>query len=443
MFSRFFVLVSIVVILTCGCTGEVRTPILETSTKIPTSTSELIHLPVFTSTVEASPTTFPSETHQSSPTSTPTETATPFFSGPFLPVIPGIPFPNGVLSILGEHPDGQLLLESEGQIISLYGGSWEIYLPEFQGEPLGVDSEGRFWILDPEENRISSWDGIRWHDYTESDGWLSTGERIWSKTQLVTDQLGQIWFVINDQLWVFADEQWVQVSLSDYGVSHPLESDEGLLPSIMLSFVKVLNELWLGTCYWTGSGPIGGGGVLRFDGVIWRQVDTLVSSGCTEAIVEDHAGNVWIGLNGNLMYLDQQDRTWMELGLPASPFGDSSRFFGIHEITFDPENNPWAEFLLCGGAGCGFGPILYRFQNGTWVEIIREGFQYDRQMVFDNSGTPWLFTPAGIFNVTNNDLEDVIELAVNPRSIFEDTRGGVWFLVEDNEYPLWYLPPDI
>jgi len=430
-----------VVILTCGCTGEVRAPTLETSTDTPTSTTEPPHLPAFTSTIEASPTTFSSETPQPSTTPTPTDTTTPFFSGPFRPVTLDESFPDVILSILGEHPDGLLLLEPEGQVISLKGGSWAIYLPEFQGEPLGVDSEGRFWVFDQEENRISSWDGISWHHYTESDGWSSTGEHIWSKTQLVTDQIGQVWFVINDQLWVFAGEQWAQVSLSDYGVSHPLESNEGILPSIKLSYVKGLNELWLGTCYWTGSGPIGGGGVLRYDGVTWHPVDPLVSSGCTETIEEDHAGDVWVGLNESIMYLDLQDRTWMELRPPASPFGDNSRFFGVREITFDPENNPWAEFLLCGGAGCGFGPILYRFQNGSWVEIIREGFQYYRQVVFDSSGNPWLFTPAGIFNVTNNDLDDVIELAVDPRSIFKDARGGVWFLVEDNEYPLWFLPP--
>ncbi len=442
MIGKILITVSILVIFTYGCSEGASVPILETETNTSTSTTEPTHSPTFTRTIEASPTPLPTKTLSPSQTPTQIATTTPFTARPFQPFIPDKPLPKDVLSILGELPDGTLLLMTESQVIMLKGDTWEVYLPEFQGVVVGLDSFGNIWVINQEESRISSWDGTKWDHYTESDGWLSAGEDIWSKTQLVSDQSGQVWLVINNQLRVFDGVRWLQVSLANYEISHPLESDEGLLPSLRLTLLKGLNELWLGSCYWTGGGPIGGGGVLRYDGVSWHPVGEVFSSGCTEAIAEDHAGDVWIGLNGSLWHLDPQDNTWTELGPPPSPFGENSRFFGIPEITFDPQGNPWAEFLLCGGAGCGFGPILYRFENGTWVEIIREGFQYYRHVVFDNSGIPWLFMPAGIFNLAGNDLETKIDLQINPLSIFKDSTGRVWFLVEKNENPLWVLPTD-
>jgi hypothetical protein len=80
---------------------------------------------------------------------------------------------------------------------------------------------------------------------------------------------------------------------------------------------------------------------------------------------------------------------------------------------------------------------LYRFQNGSWHDIVGEEFQYQRQMVFDGLGTARLFTPVGIFEVIENSLELFVELKVNPHSIIEGSSGQVWFLVEDHEHPLW------
>jgi hypothetical protein len=439
MKSRLGNMVSIVVIFTCGCNGGARPLLQESPADVSTATLEILPLPSLTITLEASPTSIPSKTFKPrhTPTTTSTYTPTPFASGPFQPLIPDVPFPHEILSILAVQPDESLWLETEQEVLIFQDGVWEVYLPEVPGELVGIDSEGRIWVINPDESKISSWDGTGWSHYTESDGWVVRGQSVWSKNQLVTDQLGQEWFVINNELWVFDGKRFIKGSLADFGVIHPLEIDEGLMPTLTIVFLEKINELWLGSCYWTGSGPIGGGGVLRYDGVTWHPVDSLVSSGCTEAIVEDHAGDVWIGLDGSLWHLDPQVETWSEFESPSPPFDGNTFFNNIPEITFDPEDNPWAEFLVCGGAGCGHGPYLYRFQNGLWHGIVGEEFQYQRQMVYDNLGTAWLFTPGGIFEVIENSLELAAELKVNPHSIVEGSSGQVWFLVEDNEHPLW------
>jgi hypothetical protein len=375
----------------------------------------------------------------STPAPSPFPTSTSLPPGPFKPVHSQKELPPDLISILYASDDGTVWLQTEHQIIVLRGNNWEIALDDIPGEILGIDESGLSWTLNSDGSSISSWDGKLWNTYSEESGWNAIGESSFIKDGPITDQFGQLWIVTSEDLRVFDGHRWRRFIPKDLGLSHPLELDEGVLPNIHLKYLQITQELWLGSCNWTGAGPIGGQGVLRYDGRSWQGINEATSSGCTEVIVEDREGRTWFGLDGDVWRYDPNTGTQNKFVGPPSPFEDSGFFAGVRAIALDAENIPWTDFLFCGGGGCGFGTILYHYENGEWIEIIQEDFNY-HELVFDQSGGPWLLTPGGIFEIVGNQLELFLELPIDPNSVVKSRGGQVWFLVKFGDVrQLWSL----
>lgn len=359
--------------------------------------------------------------------------------GPFQPVQLEAGLPSDLLRILHISEEGALWLQTEQEVILLRDREWEVALSDLSGDIVGVDSNGLLWVLDEDGASISSWDGDTWSSYTEEAGWSPLSEYSFIKDPPVMDQLGQVWLVTTEGLRMFDGQHWRRISPQDIGLSHPREAEEGLTPDINLKFLEGQQELWMGVCNWTGAGPIGGDGVLRFDGSSWRRVHNKLSSGCTEVIVEDAEGKVWIGLDGDVWRYDPVSGILDPFTQPPSPFNGGGFFGGVGDLIVDYEGFPWADLLFCGGAGCGFGTILYHFDQGAWVEVIQEDFRL-HDLVIDQAGRPWLLTPGGIYEVKDNQPTLFLSLPINPASIHEGPFGQVWFFVVDKEKSeLWYL----
>jgi len=377
----------------------------------------------------------PSETPFPTPSPTTESRAVPGFQEVHI----NVDLPQEKLSILQISADGTLWMGTEHDILKLKDETWDTYLHLIPGQLVGVDKGGRVWVVDQDGMYISVWSGEMWTDYTFEDGWAPLQEFAQVRSRPVMDQHGQIWLSTDQDLRVFNGTSWEIYTHTDLGTSHPLEAEEGLLPSLSLKFMPGINELWMGSCNWTGAGPIGGQGVLRFNGIDWEQVNPKLSSGCTTTITEDNQGNIWIGLDGNIWRYEPATANLTEFEAPPSPFEGGGKFGEVDEITFDHENNPWAEFLFCGGAGCGFGPILYRHQNGEWLQATMD-FQYQRKLIFDSDGNPWLLTSAGIFDLSKNELTQVAELQLDPSTVTTNESGRVWFIViNDDQNQLWTL----
>lgn len=433
MLHRLLTAIFFLALFLSACAGEALSPTPDELKEVPAATLRPTKTAKPSSTPEFSPTPDPTNT----PEPNPTPTSTPISLGPFYPVELSEDLPQDLSAILYISPEGKLWLETGEGILTLQDDTWEVYLPNIPGELVGVDHTGRVWVIDETGSSISSWDGSSWTVYSEEDGWEPLKEYSYVRSRPATDHLGQVWLVTDSDLRLFDGQSWSLFTPEDLGVAHPLDTQN---ESLVLNpkYIESNNELWLGTCLWTGAGPIGGQGVLRYDGRSWRKIDAQISSGCTKAIQEDNDGKIWIGLDGDLWRYDPSTGELTLFESPASPFEGSSFFNGVGEITLDAGNNPWAEFLLCGGGGCGFGMILYRHDDGSWVQIVAEELQGYRKLVFDGSGTPWLLTFAGIYRVKDNELEHTAALKIMINSGTQDSQGRVWFIVEDDDYnELW------
>jgi hypothetical protein len=428
IFFRLAVLF-VLAFLSSACGGASPTSVFDNLTDTPSASVSITHTPNTITLVRP----------RSTPGPSPFPTSTSLPPGPFKPVHSQWELPPDLISILYASDDGTVWLQTEHQIIILRVNNWEIALDDIPGEILGIDESGLIWTLNSDGRSISSWDGELWNTYSEESGWNAIGESSFIKDGPITDQFGQLWMVTSEDLRVFDGHRWTRFTPKDLGLSHPLELEEEVLPDMHLRNLKGSQELWLGSCNWTGAGPIGGQGVLRYDGRSWRGINVTTSSGCAEVIVEDREGRTWFGLDGDVWRYDPNTDTQIKFAAPPSPFEGSGFFAGVRAIVLDAENNPWADFLFCGGGGCGFGTILYHYENGEWIEIIQEDFHY-HELVFDQSGAPWLLTPGGVFEIVDNQLELFLELPIDPNSVVKSRGGQVWFLVQFGDVrQLWSL----
>lgn len=362
---------------------------------------------------------------------------------PFQPVHTEKELPPDLISILHASDDGAVWLLNQHDILILKDNTWEVTLADVPGNVLGVDQTGIVWVLDQDGGSISSWNGNQWREYSEESGWTELSEYSMVMSPPIHDQLGQLWIATSEGLRRFNGQRWERFTHSDLGFSHPLEAVEDAWPIISLEYLESNEELWLGVCNWTGAGPIGGQGVRRFDGLSWQKVSPELSSGCTEAITEDSKGRVRIGLDGDVWQYDPKTGSQIKFPEPKSPFEGSSSFGGVGNLALDLDDNPWSDFLLCGGAGCGFGTILYHFDGNTWIEIIQEDYRF-HDLVFDQSGTPWLLSPGGIFEIVENQPKLFMELPIIPKSTMLSRNGQLWFLVNTgNVTEIWTSSPEI
>ena len=433
MIARSWMVLLTLAFLISACGGILPFP---TPEKLPdniTATTTVIQSPQITITIPPSQTPKPS----------PIPSSTPLPAGPFQPVLPEMELPPELTSILHASGDGTLWILSEQDILILRENTWELTLAEIPGVLAGIDQSGLIWVIKPDGSSISSWDGKIWNTYAEDSGWMPFEDYFYIIGPPILDQFGQVWITTSMDLRVFDGQGWVRYTPKGLGLSHPLEAEENVLPNLHLKYLESSQELWLGTCNWTGAGPIGGQGVLRYNGYSWQEIDPAISSGCTEVIVEDSNGGIWIGLDGDVWRYDSKTGKLDQFPAPQSPHGGSSFFNGAGAIGLDSENNPWADLLLCGGGGCGFGTILYHFYQGEWIKIIEEDFYY-HDLVFDQSGMPWLLTPGGIYQIEDNQPELFLELPIIPNSSVINREGQVWFLVKQaDEIQLWTMLPDI
>jgi len=335
-----------------------------------------------------------------------------------------------------------LWLETEAGVLRVVDDTWEVILSSIPGNLIGMDRSESIWISDPDGSSISCWDGTGWVSYAEEAGWMPLPQYSSIRFPPISDQFERTWIVTSEDLRLFDGQRWERFTPADLGLSQALETEGDASLSLHLAYLETNQQVWLGTCNMTGAGPFGGSGVRRYDGLNWQEVSPEFSSGCTEVIQEADDGSIWIGLDGDLWRYDPGTGMQIEFAAPPSPFEGSSFFNGVKNITLDLENDPWADLLLCGAGGCGFGTILFHLDQNEWIEIIREDFYY-HDLFIDRSGAAWLLSPGGIFEIVDNQPRLFMELPIIPNSMIENQEGQIWFLVaRDESNELWTFNAD-
>ena len=111
-------------------------------------------------------------------------------------------------------------------------------------------------------------------------GWMRVCHRWngWTLTpwSFYSDVEGTLWVPMASDVRAFDGDRWTSYSLDDMGFALLEMEDIGIVHS--LSMAKDGTEVWVGECYYSGPGPMGGGGVRWFDGTTWHGADIPVGS---------------------------------------------------------------------------------------------------------------------------------------------------------------------
>lgn len=437
--TKLRIVLGIVALLAAACNSEPSPPPVD----LPTLTASPVPKPSQTITPSSTPTPTPTPTPSPAATSTAHPTPSPIPATPTLILTP-LPEPlrrvgpvadilPGSVARFHAACDGTPWLATNQSIAELSDGNWIIRLDEPDGMVVGIDNDGRVWVVNEDYTEISAWDGDGWTVYGAEQGWLpwifAPAGQEWGQC----DRAGQFWLTAQD-VRVFDGERWTIVTPEAMGmgefVSEPYDRN------FSLNILKSTGAVWIGECDWYGGS--GGQGVRWFDGATWRGAGS--PQGCVVEIEEDPAGNVWLGVDEMVWRYAPDSGDWtVSFAPPKEPPFDSHHYGGaLSAIAADPFGRLWLAEMLCGGGGGCQPSALYHVRGDEWTLMPggEPGYYIpDLHTLIDTAGTVWLFGDF-VYRLTENDIELVAPLI--PSSVTLDDTGRIWFIADDSRRDVLY-----
>lgn len=337
--------------------------------------------------------------------------------------------------------DGSLYLLSESGYSLYKNNQWTAYFIGETGYLIGVDPQGRGWVVTHDGSSISHWqsgndDKEIWIAYSENEGWTPPGASSAYPVNpgLFTDNRGHLWLSTAQDVRRFDGNHWEVFDAQTLGMN-PVA--EGGYPVFTIYPSPVDHQVYIGRCDWESMGPIGGGGLRAFDGISWNNLDPTFDTGCVTDISQDASGALWIALDATLYRYHPSSRLLETVKLPV-PTSQTSLGY-IISLTADPNGDLWAQFALCDGNACLNGTALYHLNDGQWLAIGEPKPSGGMQLLFDASGTPWLLFAGTISRVSENNLEEAAGL--NVLAATTDPSGKIWLIAQYAGPPtLWTTP---
>jgi hypothetical protein len=383
------------------------------------------------------------------PTSIATDTATPTGErkGPF----------RRVTSLAGPPPDSttdmqvQPLADGSVWVITSKdarrwdGQKWEEHVVfGVDTVPASVDESGRLWVVRQGPSEIAALQAGQWTVYEADSGWspeYTPGTSGWAPAawNVQSGAAGTVWLPMGRDVRVFDGERWNQYSLEDMGFPPPESDDMDVVHRIAMGDEG--KQAWVGECYYSGPGPMGGQGVRWFDGETWRGAGAPVGSTCVSALAVDTAGNVWLGAYDVVWRYEPDSQEWTSYRLPEE-LQSGYNFAYPLQLIVDKAGDAWALMQMCGGASCGVAERLYRIHDGEWSMMIeaQDGFSSYGQLALDGSGQGWLFWNDRVYRLEGETMDPVAIMAARGAGVSPD--GKVWAVAEDEgEASLWALEP--
>jgi hypothetical protein len=306
-----------------------------------------------------------------------------------------------------------------------------------------VDPGGRAWVLRQDASAIESWKGGAWRKYGAEQGWLALAESEsggWApgpwEASLARETL---WLPTRLDVRAFDGTRWRAYSLEEMGFPTPEWEEMGITHRIAV--LAGSEQVWVGECYYSGPGPMGGQGVRWFDGETWHGEDIPIGSTCVSAMQVDPGGRLWLGAKDAVWVFDPAGGTWEEYRLPQELL-QGQNFSHPRDLLIDADGDIWAILQMCGGASCDGPSNLYRIHQGDWSLVAQSEWWYEpfKGLVRDSSGRGWLFWEGGVYRLAGADLLQVARLEA--RAVAVDLAGGLWVLAGRFEQgALWHLDP--
>jgi hypothetical protein len=324
------------------------------------------------------------------------------------------------------------------------GQAWEVVLDESAGVLAAVDDSGRLWMLPQDTRKISAWQDGQWISYSADSGWTDPGnfEMSWWATNpwsVYTDAGGTLWVPMEQDVRSFDGNVWRVYTLEDMGFPVPEMEDVSNVHNIIT--MEDTAEVWVGECYYSGPGPMGGGGVRWFDGQTWQGGDAPVGSGCVSAMAVDQMGDVWLGLSDIVWRYEHAGQSWTAYSLPEALLSGFN-FTHPRQLIIDQAGDVWVIEQMCGGASCD-GPVyLYRIHDGEWSLIIDAEYWSSsfKQLVLDGNGQGWLFWEGMFYQLDGNPLAPFA--SIEARGADVSLNGSIWVVAgSGQEASLQVLKP--
>jgi hypothetical protein len=335
--------------------------------------------------------------------------------------------------------DGSVSIISDRSILRWSNQGWEVQPYNGDENLATVDESGKYWLLQKDTGDISNNE-----DGNAASGWISVGpfsESWWSPTpwRIVSGAGDTLWAPMAQDVRFFDGNQWSLYTQEDMGF--PLMEMEDIDIVHNLALAQDGTEVWVGECYYSGPGPMGGGGVRWFDGQTWHGAESPIGSRCVSALDVDSAGNVWLGTSKAVWRYDHEDQSWTQYNLPAELLSDYS-FTHPLQLMIDQAGDAWVMMQMCGGASCDGEVYLYRIQDGIWSLVTSAAYRSSsfKQMALDGNGQAWLFWEGMVYQLDDQPLEPVASMQA--LGVDADPSGTIWVVVGSEDDPsLWVYEP--
>jgi len=432
----FWVTLVILSLLACGP--------LQRTIETPVSTGTPTIVPTLTPRLPPTPTSTLSPTDIPAPMTTPTQIPKDIAPFHFMTSLAGLPMDSTGNVEVYAPADGSVWITTGQAAMRWDGQAWEVVLDTIEGMLASVDDSGQLWVLPQDTSEISAWQDGQWTTYTTDSGWVSVGsfeESWWATTPwgVYTDASGTLWVPMERDVRAFDGNKWNVYTLEDMGFPVPDMEDISIVH--YLATLKGNLEVWVGECYYSGPGPMGGGGVRWFNEQAWQGEGAPVGSWCISAMEVDDLGDVWLGVSDSIWQYEHTSQSWAENRLPETFLSDFNFTHPI-QLIVDQLGDVWVIEQMCGGASCDVQVNLYRIHAGEWSVVIDAEYWGSsfKQLVLDGKGQAWLFWDGMFYQLDEEPLGSITSM--DARGVDVSPEGSIWVVAgSGDEASLQVLEP--
>ena len=317
-----------------------------------------------------------------------------------------------------------------------------VYLSNYEGYFVGMDSLGRAWFINqnldamtpragggaiyPPLDSISAWDGTKWTKYSDDDGWTSF--YIDGFRPSMAEIHGQVWVSTQLDLRVFDGWRWKVIKPEEIGLQSQL--------SLAVNSSAEADEIWITGCYFDTPQPHGSD-IIWYDGNTWQHKAMPEEGGCLSTTVE-HQGHVWMATHDSLWRFARATKEWTQYALTQPPSTH------ITALAFNASGEPWFISLACDPQRSCTESTLYHLQNEIWIPIspANPDVRFSRLLI-DSTNQVWVTASDGVYQIVNNHPNLASHLIVSSWTM--DREGKIWVIGRgpsvDNKLSLWVTNP--
>ena len=363
--------------------------------------------------------------------------------GPFVSIMAFKSAPHGEIKDGQTSKDGSLWVTSDEGIFSLQKQVWHEISDSAAGAILGEDKSGRIWFLTDQGNSITAVKGGQMTKYDQSKGWellLDDGYLLgYDNDGLVEDGKGNIWLATGqDDLRRYnqGTDSWEKITSSQIGIKQTDvygKSDHQITDVVLTKDAKV----WVATCS-SSIQTITGQGVQVYDGFHWSALSETGGQ-CVMDMEADSSGIIWVGGFNQLMAYDQSNQKWENIGLP--PY---ERRQLVLSIDLDPQDRPWVEVGLGGGASLWGATVRYHLEGYQWVEDLNQNNWLLSDITFNHKDEGWLCAEGIIYRYREGKMTQMAEMQTYTCKTAANQSGEVFVIGLDGpDAGVWQLTGEV